>query len=47
LFIQADEQFDTRERAMRDAQLCAAHARVRPQQLVLNSQNPRFIERGR
>ena len=31
---------------MRDAQLCAAHARVWPQQLVSNTRNPRFIERG-
>ena len=44
---------DYRERAAQsarardgDAQLCAAHARVRPQQLVSNSRNPPLIERG-
>jgi hypothetical protein len=44
---------DSRERAAQsarardgDAQLCAAHARVRPQQLVSNSRNPPLIERG-
>ena len=47
LLISVCEQLSAREHAMRDAQLGAAYARVTPQQLVSNSRNPRFIERGR
>jgi hypothetical protein len=46
-FDSLDEQSGARAQAIRNARCCDAHVRVAPQQLVSNSRNPRFIERGR
>jgi hypothetical protein len=46
-FVDSREQAAQSARARDgDARLCAAHARVSPQQLVSNSRNPPLIERG-